>query len=47
MREKGGEEKKERKKRKREWNEFRGVEERGYRGGQDLILITLDRHECF
>ena len=26
---------------------FRGVEERGYWGGQDLILITLDRHECF
>ena len=26
---------------------FRGVEERGYGGGQDLILITLDRHECF
>ena len=23
------------------------VEERGYWGGQDLILITLDRHECF
>ena len=26
---------------------FRGVEERGYWGGQDLILITLDRHESF
>jgi hypothetical protein len=26
---------------------FRGVEECGYWGGQDLILITLDRHECF
>ena len=25
----------------------RGVEERGYWGGQDLILITLDRHEFF
>jgi len=24
-----------------------GVEERGYSGGQDLILITLDLHECF
>ena len=24
-----------------------GVEERGYWGGQDLILITLDQHECF
>ena len=23
------------------------LEERGYWGGQDLILITLDRHECF
>ena len=26
---------------------FRGLEERGYWGGQDLILIMLDRHECF
>jgi len=26
---------------------FRGVEERGYWGGKDFILITLDRHECF
>ena len=26
---------------------FRGVEERGYWGGQDLKLITLDQHECF
>ena len=24
---------------------FRGVEERG--GGENLILITLDRHGCF
>jgi len=24
-----------------------GVEERGYWGGQDLILIMLDRHKCF
>ena len=24
-----------------------GVEERRYWGGQDLILITLDRYECF
>jgi len=23
------------------------VEERGYWGGYDLIMITLDRHECF
>jgi len=23
------------------------IEERGYWGGQDLIQITLDRHECF
>ena len=44
MREKGGREKI--KKRGREMG-FRGVEERGYWGGQDLILITLDRHECF
>ena len=34
-------------KRKREGDVFRGVEECGYSGGQDLILITLDRHECF
>jgi len=47
MREKGGEKKKETKKIKREGDGFRGVEERGYLGGQDLILITLDRHECF
>ena len=26
---------------------FRGVEECGYWTGQDLILIKLDRHECF
>ena len=45
--------KKERKKEKRKNKErgrgmgFRGLEERGYWGGQDLILITLDRHECF
>jgi len=26
---------------------YTGVEERGYWGGQDLILITLDRHACF
>ena len=32
---------------KREGDGFTGVEERGYWGGQDLILITLDRHECF
>ena len=24
---------------------FRGIEERGYRGLQDLILITLDQHD--
>jgi len=47
MREKGGERKNEREKRKREGNGFRGIEERGYWGGQDLILISLDRHECF
>ena len=49
MREKGGRKKKEErgKKRKREGDGFRGVEERGYSGGQDLIVITLDRHECF
>ena len=49
MREKGGRKKKRRKKRKKksEGDGFAGVEERGYWGGQDLILITLDRHECF
>ena len=36
----GGEEK-----RKREGDGFRGVEERGYRGGYDLILMTLDWHD--
>jgi len=46
MRGKGGKKKKE-KKRKREGDGFRGVEEHGYWGGQDLILIMLDRHECF
>ena len=35
------------KKRKREGDGFMGLEERGYWGGQDLKLITLDRHECF
>ena len=44
---KRGGEKKERKKRKREGDGFTGAEERGYWGGQDLILITLDRHEYF
>ena len=33
--------------RKREKDGFRGVVESGYWGGQDLTLITLDRHECF
>ena len=33
--------------RKRGGDGFREVEERGYWGGQDIILITLDRHECF
>jgi len=47
MREEGEEEKQERNKRKREGDGFRGVEERGYCGRQDLILRTLDRHECF
>ena len=47
MREKGGTKNREEKKRKRQGDGFRGVEEREYRGGQDLILITLDRHECF
>ena len=46
MREKGGRKTKRRKK-KREGDGFTGVEERGYQGGQDLILIMLDRHECF
>jgi len=32
---------------KKEGGGFSGVEERGYWGGQNLILITLDRHECF
>jgi len=44
---KGGKGKKKNKKEKREGDGFMGVEERGYWGGQDLILITLDRHECF
>ena len=35
------------KKRKREGDEFRGLEERGYWGGWELILITLDQNECF
>jgi len=47
MREKRGEREKEIKKRKREGDGFMGVEQRGYWGGQDLILTTLDRHECF
>jgi len=34
-------------KKKREGDGFIGVEERGYWGGQNLILITLDRPECF
>ena len=46
MRKKGGGEKKRRKK-KEEGEGFRGVEERWYWQGYDLILITLDRHECF
>jgi len=47
MREKGGgKTKKKKKKRKKEGDGFEGVEERGYGGGQDLIFITLDRHEC-
>jgi len=44
---KGGRQKKKIEKRKRERDGFRGVEERRYWGGQDLILITLDRHEYF
>ena len=32
---------------KREGTGFRGVEESGYKGGYDLIPVTLDRHECF
>ena len=46
---KGGKEKKknEKRKKKREGDGFTGVEERGYWGRQDLILIMLDRHECF
>ena len=45
---KGGKGKKEKKeKKKREGDGFTGVEERGYWGAQDLLLITLDRHECF
>jgi len=47
MREKGGEKKKKGKKERRRGVGFRGLEERGYAGGQDLILITLNRHECF
>jgi len=50
MREKRGRKKKrkwKKKEEKREGDGLRGVEERGYRGEQDLILITLDRHECF
>ena len=34
-------------KRKREWDGFRWLEERGYWGGENLILIMLDWHECF
>ena len=34
-------------KRKSEGDRFRVVQERGYWGGQDLIVITLDRHEYF
>ena len=41
------EKKGQRKKKTRKGMGFRGVEERGYWGGKDLILITLDRHECF
>jgi len=32
---------------KMEGDGFMGVEERGYWRGQDLILIMLDRYECF
>jgi len=46
MREEGGEEKKG-KKRKKEGDGFRELTERSSWGGQDLILITLDWHECF
>jgi len=34
-------------KRKRQGDGFRGLEERGYWGGKDLILITLDQNACF
>ena len=48
IKERGGEREKKRKEtRKREGDGFRGVEERGYRGGQNLIIITLDRHVYF
>jgi len=40
-------EEKKRKKKREGDGVLMGVEERGYRGGQDLLLITLDRHECF
>jgi len=43
---KGGKEKKEGKKGKKRGREM-GLRERGYYGGQDLILITLDRHKRF
>ena len=44
---KGGEEQKRKGKKKEGGGGFREVEERGYCGRLDLILITLDRHECF
>jgi len=34
-------------KRKRKGDGIRGVEEREYSEGKDLILITLNQHECF
>jgi len=34
-------------KKKEEWDGFRGLEERGYWGGWNLILMTLDWPECF
>ena len=46
-REKRGGEKKGGGKERRRGVSLRGVEECGYWGGQDLILIMLDRHECF
>ena len=36
-----------REKKKRKGDGFRGVEERGYWGGWDLILMMLYRHECY